>query len=62
MQYGTARLIESETKDKKERKRFDTSFFVLVMLLLLTGVIMVLSASFARAYYDPANVTGGSPT
>lgn len=31
------------------------------MLLLSIGVIMVLSASFARAYYDPAGITGGNP-
>ena len=40
----------------------DISFFVLVMLLLTIGVTMVLSASFARAYYDPGNITGGNPT
>lgn len=62
MQYGTERLTVTETKDKKKRKRFDTTFFVLVLLLLLTGVISVLSASYPRAYYDPSNVTGGSPT
>lgn len=38
------------------------TFFALVMLLLLTGVISVLSASYPRAYYDPTQVTGGSPT
>ena len=27
------------------------------MLLLLLGVIMVLSASFPRAYYDPGRIT-----
>lgn len=62
MQYGTARLTVSETNDKVKRRGFDTTFFVLVLLLLLTGVISVLSASYPRAYYDPSNVTGGSPT
>lgn len=63
MQYGTLKLAVNETKDKKTKlKSFDTVFFALVMLLLLTGVISVLSASYPRAYYDPSNVTGGSPT
>lgn len=31
------------------------------MLLLTIGVIMVLSSSFARAYYDPGDITGGDP-
>ena len=39
---------------------FDTSFFVLVILLLTMGVVMVLSSSYARAYYDPGNITGGN--
>ncbi len=62
MQYGTARLTVSETNDKPKRRRFDMTFFALVMLLLLTGVISVLSASYPRAYYDPTQVTGGSAT
>ena len=31
------------------------------MLLLIAGVVMVLSSSYARAYYDPGNITGGNP-
>ncbi|MBR2879269.1 MAG: putative lipid II flippase FtsW [Oscillospiraceae bacterium] len=31
----------------------DAPFAILTLLLLLVGVMMVLSASFARAYYDP---------
>ena len=38
----------------------DIPFLVLVMLLLSIGMTMVLSASFARAYYDPGNITGGN--
>ena len=30
------------------------------MLLLFIGVVMVLSSSYARAYYDPGDVTGGN--
>ena len=33
--------------------------FLLVLLLLVMGVVMVLSSSFPRAYYDPGKVTGG---
>ena len=62
MQYGSTRLEQRETKDKTKRRGVDISFFVLVMLLLTIGVTMVLSASFARAYYDPGNITGGNPT
>jgi len=40
----------------------DLPFFLLVLLLLSIGVIMVLSASFASAYYDITRVTGGNPT
>ena len=62
MQYGSAELRIRETNDKTKRAGMDVSFLVLVMLLLTIGVIMVLSASFARAYFDPGNVTGGNPT
>ena len=61
MQYSGARLEVTETKDASKRKSFDLSFFTLVMLLLIVGVVMVLSSSYARAYYDPGNMTGGNP-
>lgn len=60
MQYGSTGLGIRETKEKTKRKSVDIPFFVLVMLLLIIGVIMVLSASFARAYYDPGHITGGN--
>lgn len=63
MQYSGERLPTAQaTKEKNVRRRMDASFLVLVMLLLTIGVIMVLSSSFARAYYDPGGVTGGKPT
>ena len=40
----------------------DLPFFLLVLLLLTIGVIMVLSASFASAYYNVGGATGGNPT
>ena len=61
MQYGSAELGIRETKDKVRRAEMDISFLALVMILLTVGVTMVLSASFARAYYDPGGVTGGKP-
>ncbi len=61
MQYGGAGLGISGTKDKTKRAGVDISFLALVMILLTVGVTMVLSASFARAYYDPGGVTGGEP-
>lgn len=62
MQYSGGKLPTAQaTKEKSGRRRMDVTFFVLVMLLLTVGVIMVLSASFARAYYDPGGVTGGKP-
>ncbi len=61
MRYESARLAGfSAVAEKKRRRGFDTSFFVLVILLLTMGVVMVLSSSYARAYYDPGNITGGN--
>ena len=61
MRYDNARLTGFSAKcGDTQRGSFDGSFFFLVMLLLTVGVIMVLSSSFARAYYDPGNVTGGN--
>ncbi|MBR1457181.1 MAG: putative lipid II flippase FtsW [Oscillospiraceae bacterium] len=61
MRYESARLADFSAFAEKERRGgFDVSFFLLVMGLLVTGVVMVLSSSYARAYYDPGNVTGGN--
>lgn len=61
MRYDSARLTGLSLSDRKNRRAgFDMSFFLLVLLLLAMGVIMVLSSSYARAYYDPGNVTGGN--
>ena len=61
MRYESARLADfSDVKTIAKRKSFDSNFFMLVMLLLAIGLVMVLSSSFARAYYDPSNVTGGN--
>ncbi len=60
MRYDSARLTGFSVWDGKElRRSFDWDFFLLVLLLLVMGVVMVLSSSFPRAYYDPGKVTGG---
>jgi len=60
MRYESARLADFSNAVKPRRRGFDTSFFVIVLLLLTMGLVMVLSSSYARAYYDPGNVTGGN--
>ncbi len=53
MEYSENRLLDFSYADRPRRGRVDTPFAVLTLLLLAIGVMMVLSASFARAYYDP---------
>lgn len=61
MRYGNARLADfSLDAGAEKRGSLDGTFFILVMLLLTIGVVMVLSSSFARAYYDPGRITGGN--
>lgn len=61
MRYESARLADFSVSDTAARRSgFDMGFFLLTLLLLSVGVVMVLSSSYARAYYDPGNVTGGN--
>ncbi len=60
--YGSGRLADYTYDNPIERGGVDLPFALLSLLLLAVGVIMVLSASFARAYYDPGNTTGGNAT
>ena len=61
MRYDSARLADfSDASAAKRHSVFDGPFFALSMLLLAVGVIMVFSSSYARAWYDPGNVTGGN--
>ena len=61
MRYDSARLAGFSAQSVEERRgTMDLSFFLLVMGLMTAGVLMVLSSSFARAYYDPGRVTGGN--
>lgn len=59
MRYDSARLVGSVAV-KKGRREADGDFLLLVLALLGIGVVMVFSASFPRAYYDPGHVTGGN--
>jgi len=58
-EYTAERLSVSEPEGKR-RGSVDIPFTLLTLLLLLIGVIMVLSASYARAYYDLEHETGGN--
>ena len=61
--YGDLGSLTDYTDDTRyKRGTFDIPFLLLTLLLLTIGVIMVLSASFARAYYDLEGETGGDPT
>ena len=61
MQYDSARLADfSVSAEKRRSGRIDRNFLALVLVLLLMGVVMVLSSSYPRAYYDPSGVTGGN--
>ena len=61
MRYESARLSGfSVPPARKDRGRLDMNFLLLVLLLLTIGVVLVLSSSYARAYYDPGGITGGN--
>ncbi|MBR5095055.1 MAG: putative lipid II flippase FtsW [Oscillospiraceae bacterium] len=60
MRDDGTRLAGSFPARTAAREAFDRSFFLLVILLLTIGVVMVLSSSFPRAYYDPGRITGGN--
>lgn len=60
--YDNARLADYTYDNTVDRGSIDIPFALLTLVLLTVGVIMVLSASFARAYYDPTDSTGGNAT
>jgi len=51
--YSESRLADYTDDSNIGRGAMDVPFLLITLLLLTIGVIMVLSASFARAYYDP---------
>ena len=59
MRYDSARLAGSVSV-RHGRREADGDFLLLVLALLGIGIVMVFSASFPRAYYDPGHVTGGN--
>ena len=50
-------LTGEYTEEKEKRPGVDVPFLVLTMLILVIGLIMALSASFARGYYTNAEPT-----
>ena len=60
--YENTRLADYTVDDSIERGTVDIPFTMLALLLLTIGVVMVLSSSYARAYYDLEGVTGGNAT
>ncbi len=58
-EYKAERVSDRE-QGETGRGSVDIPFTLLTLLLLLIGVIMVLSASYARAYYDLEHETGGN--
>lgn len=56
MEYSSTRLQAQSLPTKNTRAEMDLPLLYLILALLTTGVIMVLSSSFVRAYY-----TEGSP-
>lgn len=57
MDYSATRLTASQIPRGESRGDVDFFFLALTTLLLTIGVIMVLSASFVRAYYTEGSAT-----
>lgn len=57
MDYSAARLTATSVSRPTKGAEMDFPFLVLTLLLLTVGVIMVLSASFVRAYYTEGSAT-----
>ena len=62
MQERGPMLKEYSRELRTFRGPVDIPFLVITLLLLTIGVVMVLSASYASAYYDLNNETGGNAT
>ena len=60
--YSRTRLGDYTEDTREKRGPMDLPFLLLTLLLLCVGLVMVLSASFARAYYDIERQTGGRAT
>lgn len=55
--YEERKLKDYRKAEAERRGQFDLPFFLLTVSLLVIGVIMVLSASYARAYYSLGDPT-----
>ena len=55
--YAARELRDRTDESRAQRGPIDLPFFLLTLLILMIGVVMVLSASFARAYYSEGNAT-----
>ena len=54
MRYDSARLSDfSAGGEAAAEPALTPDFFTMALILLAAGVVMVLSSSYARAYYDP---------
>ncbi|MEG2525948.1 MAG: putative lipid II flippase FtsW [Oscillospiraceae bacterium] len=62
MQNKSATLKDYRQDVRISRGPMDVPFLLITLLLLGIGVVMVLSASYASAYYDLHNETGGKAT
>ena len=61
MHLSQRRPDTGREKTADVRRAADLPFLLLTVTLLLTGLVMVLSASFASAYYDIQGETGHDP-
>lgn len=56
--YGERQLKDyRKDRSRPERGRMDVPFLILTLMMLAVGVVMVLSASSARAYYEDGEPT-----
>ena len=62
VEYESTRLADYTDDESAERGAVDISITVLVILLLVIGTLMVLSSSYARAFYDVTGESGGNAT
>jgi len=60
LQYNAVPLPALDAAERQRPGRLDMPLLFLTLFLLAMGVIMVLSASFASAYYDLQGETGGN--
>ncbi len=62
IRYENTRLADYTEDNSIDRGSVDIPFAMLALLLLAIGVVMVLSSSYARAYYDVEGITRHNAT